>query len=224
VIVRIKDNKQTQYELFKERIIAMRHTRLLWALAVTVLLAGFSVTQAAAIDEKDFTLKDLDGQTVTLSDFKGKIIVLEWTNYDCPFVKAHYAPETMTTAKLAAKYADAGVVWLTINSTHYATPETVREWAEPLKLPQKILLDPDGKAGKLFGAKTTPHIFILDRAGELAYQGALDNAPLGKHEGEYKNYAAAALEELAAGKEVSVKETTSYGCSVKYAPEPAAAG
>lgn len=200
----------------------MRHIKVVAGFIVTLLGISLSMTHAAAIDEKDFTLKDLEDQTVTLSDFKGKIIVLEWTNYDCPFVKAHYASETMTTAKLAAKYADAGVVWLTINSTHYATLETVRKWAEPLKLPQKVLLDPAGKAGKLFGAKTTPHIFILDRTGELVYQGALDNAPLGKHEGDYKNYAAQALEEVLADKEVSVKVTVPYGCSVKYAPQAAA--
>jgi peroxiredoxin len=177
---------------------------------------------ASAIEEKNFTLKDLDGKSVSLSDFKGKIIVLEWTNYDCPFVKAHYMPETMTTAKLAKKYGEAGVIWLTINSTHYATSESAKQWAKPLELPQRILMDPDGTAGKLFSAKTTPHIFILDSKGELAYQGALDNAPLGKHEGDYVNYTDKALLELTTGKEVSVKETIPYGCSVKYAAKPSA--
>lgn len=196
--------------------------------AKSIMLALLSLCVVLASEvcgtdiEKTFTLEDINGQTVSLKDFAGKIIVLEWTNYDCPFVKAHYQPETMTTAKLAARYADAGVVWLTINSTHYATAESVRQWAEPLKLPQKILLDPDGKAGKLFGAKTTPHIFILDQKGKLVYQGALDNAPLGKYEGEYVNYADQALQALTAGKDVSLKETTPYGCSVKYAPESAA--
>jgi len=174
----------------------------------------------SAIEDKNFTLKDLDGKSVSLSDFKGKIIVLEWTNYDCPFVKAHYTPETMTTAKLANKYNKDGVVWLTVNSTHYATAESTKQWAQALELPQRILMDPDGTAGKLFGAKTTPHIFILDSTGELAYQGALDNAPLGKHDGEYINFADKALLELTTGKEVSVKEITPYGCSVKYASKP----
>lgn len=186
------------------------------------VFALLTIYVAAEIEEKNFTLKDLNGQPVSLADFKDKIVVLEWTNYDCPFAKAHYQPDTMTTAKLAEKFADAGVIWLTINSTHYATTDTTRQWAEPLKLPQKVLLDPDGKVGKLFGAKTTPHIFILDKKGQVVYQGALDNAPLGKHEGEYLNYADQALQELTTGKDLSVKETTPYGCSVKYAPEPAA--
>lgn len=201
----------------------MRHIKSTFCF-VLALFCLTSIHFAAAIDDKDFTLTDLDGQSVSLRDFKGKIVVLEWTNYDCPFVKAHYTPETMTTAKLARKYADAGVVWLTINSTHYATAEAARKWAEPLNLPQRILLDPEGKAGKLFGATNTPHIFILDPKGELAYKGALDNAPLGKHEGPYANYADAALQELTTGKDVSVKETMPYGCTVKYAPEPKPAG
>jgi peroxiredoxin len=176
----------------------------------------------AAIDDKNFKLKDLDGETVALSDYKGKIVVLEWTNYDCPFVKAHYAPDTMTTAKLARKYAESDVVWLTINSTHYATAESTQKWAKPLNLPQKVLMDADGKAGKLFGAETTPHIFILDSNGDLAYQGALDNAPLGKVQGDaYVNYADQALGELTEGKPVTIEKTTPYGCSVKYPPSTA---
>lgn len=173
----------------------------------------------AATDEKNFTLKDLDGESVSLSDYEGKIVVLEWTNYDCPFAKAHYTPDTMTTAKLARQFADKDVVWLTINSTHYATAESTKKWAEPLDLPQKVLMDTDGKVGRMYGAETTPHIFILDRNGDIAYQGALDNAPLGKvQNGKYVNYAQQALEELTAGKPVSVKQTTPYGCSVKYPP------
>lgn len=189
------------------------------------LIAGlptvYQTGYGAATDEKNFTLKDLDGESVSLSDYEGKIVVLEWTNYDCPFVKAHYAPDALTTAKLARKYADKNVVWLTINSTHYATAESTKKWAEPLDLPQKVLMDPDGKVGKLYGAETTPHIFILDSNGDIAYQGALDNAPLGKvQNGEYVNYAQQAIEELTAGKPVTVKQTTPYGCSVKYPPEP----
>jgi peroxiredoxin len=198
----------------------MRH--LTFAVSLAAVLLAWQTLYGATMDEKDFTLKDLDGNSVALSDFKGKIVVLEWTNYDCPFVKAHYTPETMTTAKLARKYADSDVVWLTINSTHYATAESTKKWAEPLNLPQTILMDADGKAGKLYGAVTTPHIFILDSNGDLAYQGALDNAPLGKVQGDtYVNYADQAVAELTAGKPVTVKQTTPYGCSVKYPPQPA---
>jgi len=197
----------------------MRYARLTAGLVLGALLVS-SLVSGAAIDEKDFTLKDLEGESVSLSDYRGRIVVLEWTNYDCPFVKAHYAPDVLTTAKLARKFADPEVVWLTINSTHYATAESTKKWAEPLDLPQKVLLDPDGKAGRLYGAETTPHIFILDTQGELVYQGALDNAPLGKVQGDkYVNYAEQALGELTAGKSVSVGKTTPYGCSVKYPPK-----
>jgi peroxiredoxin len=193
------------------------------ASAVLGLLLISQTVFGAAIDDKGFTVKDIDGNTVSLSDFKGKIVVLEWTNYDCPFVVAHYKPETMTTAKLARKFADSNVVWLTINSTHYATAESTKKWAEPLNLPknQKVLMDADGKAGKLWDAKTTPHIFILNRKGEIAYQGALDNAPMGKVQGGQTlvNYADQALGELTADKPVSVAKTTPYGCSVKYPPQ-----
>lgn len=167
----------------------------------------------------DFTLKDINGKTVQLSKFKGNTVVLEWTNYDCPFVKAHYDTESKTMSKLAAKYADQVVVWLTINSTHYATPETTKAWADKHQLKQKVLIDGDGKVGKLYKAKTTPHIFVIDKEGKIAYQGAIDNAPLGKKpEGkELVNYVDKALTELLGGKKVEIAKTEPYGCSVKYA-------
>ncbi|MHC4905396.1 MAG: thioredoxin family protein [Planctomycetota bacterium] len=167
----------------------------------------------------DFTLKDLNGKEIQLSKLNGKIVVLEWTNYDCPFVKAHYDTETKTTSKLAKKYAKKDVVWLTINSTHYATAETNRAWAEKHKLKQPVLVDSDGKVGKLFKAKTTPHLFIIDKKGKIAYQGAIDNAPLGKApEGKEKvNYVDQTLTELLGDKPVTVAKTKPYGCSVKYA-------
>ena len=177
-------------------------------------------TEARTLAAMDFTLKDLDGKPVPMSQFKGKIVVLEWTNYDCPFVKAHYKPQKQTTADLARKYADNDVVWLTINSTFYSTAEATKAWVEELNLPQTILMDTDGKAGRLFGAKTTPHIFIFDKEGKLAYRGALDNAPLDKPADEIvSNYADKALSELTSGKPVSIIETRPYGCSVKYPPE-----
>lgn len=167
----------------------------------------------------DFTLKNLEGKEVRLSKFKGSIVVLEWTNYDCPFVKAHYNDQTKTTAKLIEKYTDKDVVWLTINSTHYATTETIKEWAEKKGLKQTILVDRDGKVGKLYKAKTTPHVFVIDKKGKLAYQGAYDNAPLGKKpkNKELVNYVDKAISELLDDKQVEITKTKSYGCSVKYA-------
>ena len=167
----------------------------------------------------DFTLKDINGKAVQLSTLKGKTVVLEWTNYDCPFVKQHYDAELKTMSKLAAKYADQGVVWLTINSTHYATVETNKAWAKKHQLKQAVLVDSDGKVGKLYQAKTTPHMFVIDKEGKIAYQGAINNAPMGKkpEDQELVNYVDKALAELLAGKKVEIVKTEPYGCSVKYA-------
>ena len=168
----------------------------------------------------DFTLTDINGQQVRLSALEGKIVVLEWVNYDCPFVKPHYGQPKYTMRDLAAKYADKNVVWLTINSTHYATAETNQAWAKKHQLKQIVLPDKDGKVGKLYGAKTTPHMFIVNTAGDIVYRGAIDNSPRGRTpEGqEYVNYVDAALAELTAGKPVTVSRTKPYGCSVKYPP------
>jgi peroxiredoxin len=167
----------------------------------------------------DFTAKDINGKDVQLSQLKGKIVVLEWTNYDCPFVKPHYTEGVMTTANLATKYKDKDVVWLTINSTHYATAETNKKWAEEKKLPQTVVVDSSGKVGTLYKATNTPQMFIVGKDGKLAYTGAIDNAPRGKTpEGEtYVNYVDSALAELTAGKQVSTPKTKPYGCTVKYA-------
>jgi len=181
-------------------------------------MACYSKVQAAEAAAPDFTLNDINGEAFQLSRHKGKIIVLEWTNYDCPFVKAHYDTERKTMIKLAAKYADKDVVWVTINSTHYATAETNKEWAEKHQLKQTLLIDSDGKVGKLYQAKTTPHLFIIDKESKIAYNGAIDNAPLGKKpDAGYVNYVDKALTELLEGKAVSTPKTKPYGCSVKYA-------
>jgi peroxiredoxin len=171
----------------------------------------------------DFTLKDLDGKEVQLSKLieKGKIVVLEWFNYDCPFVKDHYAAEKNTMGKLAEKYKDKDVVWLTINSTNYATAETTKAWAEKNGVKQTILIDSDGKVGKSYQAKTTPHLFVIDTSGKIVYDGAIDNAPMGKtSEGKEKvNYVDQALTELLADKAITTPKTRPYGCSVKYPPQ-----
>lgn len=182
------------------------------AVAEPVVVAPAEVAAAKTLD---FALTDHNGRQVKLSDHTGKIVVLEWLNYDCPFVKPHY--ETGTFANLAKKYADKGVVWLTVNSTHYATTQTNNAWAQKYDLPYPILDDHSGKVGRLFGATNTPHMYIIDTAGKITYQGAIDNAPLGKVEGEYINYVDKALAELTAGKSVSLARTKPYGCTVKYA-------
>jgi peroxiredoxin len=183
------------------------------ALAVPILFAADEKTSKAP----DFTLKNYDGTEVKLADYAGKIVVLEWFNYECPFVKYHYEKAT-TMNDLAAKYKDKNVVWLAINSTAHQETAKNKEFAEKNKILHLILDDSSGKTGKAYGAKTTPHIFIIDTQGNIAYSGAIDNAPLGNVPNDEKlvNYAEKALEELTAGKTVSMPTTKPYGCSVKY--------
>jgi len=168
-----------------------------------------------------FALPDHEGKEVKLSDYEGKIVVLEWLNYDCPFIK--WAYDAKITKNLAEKYAPQGVVWLAINSTYDATIEGNKAWVTQHALPYPILLDKDGKVGKCYWAKTTPYVFVINTKGKIVYRGALDNAPLGKTpEGEaYMNYVDRALGELAAGKDVTIIKTKSYGCPVKYEEKPA---
>ena len=165
----------------------------------------------------EFTLQSFDGKTVSLSDYRGKTVVLEWFNFECPFVQYHY-DKAKTMTDLAAKYKDKNVVWLAINSTSHTTPQANREFAEKHKLACPMLDDRSGQVGHAYGAKTTPHMFVIDPGGHIVYDGAIDNSPLGKTlDGqEPVNYVDNVLAALAAGKDVSVSNTKSYGCSVKY--------
>jgi len=165
----------------------------------------------------EFTLTSFDGKTVSLSDYKGKIVVLEWFNLECPFVQYHY--NTATTMVDLAKKHKGKIAWLAINSTSHTTPEANKTFAEKHKLPYLILDDRTGKIGRAYNATNTPHIFIIDTKGFIAYDGAIDNSPMGNtpQGQELINYADKALTELTAGKTVSLKETKPYGCTVKYA-------
>lgn len=174
------------------------------------------VTAAVGSAAPDFTLKDQDGNEVSLSDFTGKVVVLEWINWDCPFVMRHYEAETF--AKLADHFKDQDVVWLAINSTHYATSEKDKEWIGQYGLPYPILSDGSGEVGKMYDAKTTPHMYIIDKTGTLVYAGGIDDDPKGESE-KPTNYVKKALEEVLAGNDVSVPESKPYGCSVKYAQQ-----
>ncbi len=178
--------------------------------------SGSAVSKDRAIYNLNFTLKDHKGNKVTLADNAGKIVVLEWLNYDCPFDKPHYQSGDMQ--KLAEKWSDNGVVWLTVNSTHYSDAKSNSKFAEKYDVSVPILIDSDGSVGKKFGARTTPHIFILGKDGNLVYRGAFDNAPRGKVQGdEYINYVDKVLTDLAAGNEIAYSYVKPYGCSVKYA-------
>ena len=163
-----------------------------------------------------FKLNSFDGKTISLSDYKGKIVVLEWFNYECPFVLRHYRqPSTMV--ELAKKYKDKNVIWLAINSTSHATPEANIEFAQQRKLPYPILDDRSGTVGRAYGAKTTPHMYIIDTRGSITYQGAIDNDERGRKRQGVINYVDKALTELTGSKKVSTTDTMPYGRTVKYA-------
>jgi peroxiredoxin len=157
-----------------------------------------------------FVLKDQNGKSHDLSKYKGKVVVLEWSNPTCPFVVRHYKAKTMVT--LAKKHAN--VIWLTIDSSHFLDQNELNAWAK--KEGVKVALnDHAGKVGRAYAARTTPHMYVIDQKGRLAYQGAIDNDPYGDKKSPM-NYVDQALQELEAGKKVSVAETKAYGCSVKY--------
>lgn len=192
---------------------------VLLAAGVVFLLGAFSSPPAVEIGKPvpDFTLKGIDGKAYQLSQFKGQVVVLEWTNPNCPFVQRVYR-EIMPA--IQKKYSDK-VVWLTVNSTNPGHRDF--ESAEALQMKYKewgatftsMLLDPDGKIGKMFDAKTTPHMFIIDKEGKLVYAGGIDDDPRGSKQDKV-NYVDVALTNLFAGKEVPMPTTRSYGCSVKY--------
>ena len=162
-----------------------------------------------------FRLRSFDGETVDLSDYSGKIIVLEWLNLECPLSMYHYKLNTMV--RLANKYKGKNVIWLAVNSTKHTTAQANTEFAEKYQLPYPIIDDRWGKVGRAYGAKTTPHMYIIGPRGTIVYEGAIDNSPMGRMKRGAVNYVDKALSELTKGKPVSVPATKPYGCSVKYA-------
>jgi peroxiredoxin len=177
---------------------------------------------AAGTPAPDFSLPDLDGKPVSLASFRGKTVVLEWFNPGCPFVRYSHAEGPLKD--LAKKHTAGGVVWLAINSgaegKQGAGAEVNKKAGQEWAMEHPILIDASGQTGKAYDAKTSPHMFVIDPKGQLVYQGALDNAPLGKVPSEgLVNYVDKALAAVAAGTPVEVAETKPYGCSVKYASE-----
>lgn len=158
----------------------------------------------------NFELKDQFGKSHNLKDYRGKTVVLEWTNPTCPFVVYHYERDTMT--KLIAQNPE--VVWLHINSSYFTTAKENLAWAKAEGV-QTVLADPSGQVGKLYNARTTPHMFIVNAEGKLVYQGAIDDNPH-REERKVNNYVAQALQSLKAKQNIKIAETKAYGCSVKY--------
>ncbi|MBS0360828.1 MAG: thioredoxin family protein [Proteobacteria bacterium] len=196
----------------------------------TLLAAAFAASLAApAFAEPElgqpappFTAKDDNGKTVSLSQFAGKTVVLEWTNSGCPYVGKHYNSGTMQA--LQKKERANGVVWLTVSSSApdmqgYFTPKAARAWAAKEHWAgSDILLDGAGKIGREYGAKNTPHMFVIDKAGKIAYMGGIDDQPYEDPDSlkGAKPYVAMALADLKAGRPVATPVSRPYGCSVKY--------
>lgn len=164
----------------------------------------------------NFTLKGIDGKEYKLSDMKGKIVVLEWTNHECPFVKRAQG-KTKVMQKTVAKFEGKPVVWMAVNSSHFCEDKAdgIRDWVKENDINYPYLLDASGEVGKMYGAKTTPHMFVIDQKGNLAYMGAIDNDPMGENDNP-TNYVDEAVTALLNGSTVATPETKSYGCSVKY--------
>jgi peroxiredoxin len=165
----------------------------------------------------EFTLTGVDGKEVKLADLKGKVVVLEWINHECPVVNRCYKAGTMKST--IAKFKDKPVVWLAIDSSHFAEEkaETIKKWIGEQGIEHAYLLDAPGKVGKAFDAKTTPHMFVIDQKGILAYTGAIDNDPYGNEPNKI-NYVEQAIQALLDGSTVATATTKSYGCTVKFKP------
>lgn len=199
-------------------------------LVKAVVTVGFVAAASGALANAElnkaapaFDAVGADGKPVKLDAYKGKTVVLEWTNHDCPYVKKHYESGNIPTLQKDA--AGKGVVWLQVVSSAPGKQGHV-DGATAQKLngsrnaaPAGTVLDPDGKIGKLYGAQTTPHIFIVNAAGQLVYKGGIDSIPTANKDDlpKAENYVAAALASIGAGKPVAKANTKPYGCAVKYA-------
>jgi peroxiredoxin len=198
----------------------LRATGLIGALLVTPALARAQATVGQPAPS--FSAPDQTGAVRSLDAYKGKWVVLEWVNHDCPFVKKHYGSGNMQKTQKTAE--SKGAVWLSVNSSAPGKQGAMDGklaaslTSEKHATPTAVLLDPDGKVGRAYGAKTTPHMFVIDPKGTIVYAGAIDDKPSTDvaDVAKSKNYVLAALDEAMAGKAVSVASTQPYGCSVKY--------
>lgn len=198
------------------------------SLIVAASLAGLVATTPAfaapAVGQMapNFTLKDTSGKAVSLADFKGKHVVLEWVNPGCPYVRKHYNSANMqgTQKEVTGK----GVVWLSINSTEdssydYLAPDALAKWMVDQKAaPTRTLMDPEGTAGQAYGARTTPHLYIIDPQGRMVYAGGIDSIPSSRVD-DIKtavNYVKQGVSQTLAGQALSNPTTRPYGCAIKY--------
>ncbi len=197
-------------------------TKLLFTLFTAVAASALaSESPKVGSAAPNFSLADSKGKTHSLADFKGKYVVLEWFNPECPFVKKHYGSGNMQ--KLQQEYTGKGVAWLSIDSSAPGkegnlAPEAASQKIAEWKINSTLLLDPDGKAGQAYGAKNTPHMFVINPEGKIVYEGAIDSKATANPAdiASATNYVKTALDESMAGKPVSNANTKPYGCSVKY--------
>jgi len=203
----------------------MVHRRVL-ILAAAAALAAPQIAAAAPVlgqPAPAFTAVDADGKSRSLAEFKGKTVVLEWTNQGCPYVQKHYNSGAMQ--RLQKQATADGVVWLTVISSapgfqgHLTGPQAKQWKAKARAHSTDVLLDPDGVVGRAYDARTTPHMFVVDKTGALVYMGGIDDRPYADPASlkGAKNYVAAALADVKAGRPVAQAATKPYGCSVKYA-------
>lgn len=193
------------------------------AVAAIALASPLAAAQKNGALAQDFKLTDVNGKTVQLSQFRGKTVILEWHNPGCPFVAKHYNSGNMQATQKAAR--QQGAVWLTINSGakgkqgHMTGAEAKTLIAAQNIQSSNYLLDTKGLVGKAYGAKTTPHMYIVDGSGILVYQGGIDDKPTANRADikDARNHVLAALGEIKSGSKVSLAQSRPYGCSVKYA-------
>lgn len=195
---------------------------LLVALSMAVLSTTAFANAVVGQPAPAFSAVDANGRRVQLADFKGKTVVLEWVNPGCPYVRKHYGALNMQATQTAA--TAQGVVWLAVNSTtpdhgDYLSPGRMAAWMKDQgAAATAMLMDEDGKLGRAYGARTTPHLFLIDTKGVLAYAGAIDSRPSANPAdiASATNHAKQALAESLAGKPVSTPATRAYGCTIKY--------
>jgi peroxiredoxin len=194
------------------------------SLSALMLAAAPAFAAPAVVGQAapNFSVTDASGKAVSLADFKGKTVVLEWVNPGCPYVRKHYDSANMQATQKGA--TGTGVVWLAVNSTatdhdDYKKPAEMTAWMTGQKAAAThTLMDSDGKVGKAYGARTTPHMYVVDAKGALVYAGGIDDKPSSNPADvkTAKNYVNAALADMGAGKPIAQAVTRPYGCSVKY--------
>lgn len=200
----------------------IRSTLAILSCSALLNLPGFAFAASIGQPAPAFSAADTAGKTHTLADYKGKYVVLEWVNPGCPFVRKHYDSDNMQSTQ--RKAASAGAVWLAVNSTSrnsgdYLAPDAMAKWmSEQNAAATATLMDTNGSIGKAYGARTTPHMYIIDPQGTLIYAGAIDSKPSARIDdiASATNYITTGLGEATTGKPITTASTRAYGCSIKY--------